>query len=101
MSEGQYLITYLCWACGGSAMACPDCVVSVLIDPETELPPDLARGEDGVTVHVQPTPEALARAVGQPICDDCVILRNIIHKRRSPWLTGAERHRNHLAGAII
>ena len=94
--SSELAMTYVCWACRELSIGCPDCVVSVLVDPETELPPDIAR-VNGKAETVTPTPEAVARALPQPICDDCVMLRNVIHSRATQWRTGADRHRTHLA----
>jgi hypothetical protein len=57
-----------CYVCKRTFSFVPETVTVVTIDPETGLPP-------GMTVlgtFREPTPEALARAVAEPICPDCV-----------------------------
>lgn len=89
-----------CANCGSDFMACPQCVCTVRIDPQTGFPPDVAV-VDGKAVHVaNPDPEAVQRAEKRPVCDDCVRRRNAIREgggedaahMTGPWETAEERH---------
>ena len=64
------VIFFQCRTCGKASVACPNCVVGLPIDPETNLPPDVIRTENGYR-KVEPDPEAVRRAIKQPICDQC------------------------------
>lgn len=77
---GESLALFRCVSCRRPFMACPECVNTVRIDPVTGCPPD-AEIIDGCAVHVEPTPEASARSVKQPVCDDCIRHRNEQFKR--------------------
>jgi len=82
-----------CYCCKRLTDFCPDCVNSVLVDPETNLPPDL--GPD--LQPREPDPAAVDRSIKLPICDTCTIRGN---SRRSPGSrveTEADRHARHLA----
>jgi hypothetical protein len=48
-----------CWSCGERFTFDPDTVVSILVDPDTNLPPDLG--------HTDPQ-----RAIARPLCPSCV-----------------------------
>ncbi|GAA3788038.1 hypothetical protein GCM10022226_03250 [Sphaerisporangium flaviroseum] len=57
-----------CYACKRTFGFIPATATTVMIDPETGLPP-------GMTVlgsFREPTAEATARSVREPICPDCV-----------------------------
>ncbi|MEV4115828.1 hypothetical protein [Nonomuraea sp. NPDC049695] len=57
-----------CYMCKRTFSFDPKEVMTVLIDPETRMPP-------GITVlgSLRPAkPEAVARSVDEPICPDCV-----------------------------
>ncbi|MFC7381828.1 hypothetical protein [Sphaerisporangium rhizosphaerae] len=57
-----------CYACKRTFGFHPARVMTMMIDPDTGLPP-------GMTVlgsFREPTPEATARSVTEPICPDCV-----------------------------
>ena len=68
--EPAELLVFKCWTCRVAATACPGCVVSLLVDPATGLPPDVARSGNGF-VHVDADPAAMARAVREPLCEAC------------------------------
>lgn len=57
-----------CYGHKGRMTFDPATVVVILIDPETNLPPDIGPGGERIT----PTEEARARAVQHPLCDRCV-----------------------------
>jgi len=96
-----------CANCGARFMACPQCVCTVRIDPQTGFPPDV-RVIDGKAVHnPKPDPEAVQRSEKRPVCDDCVRKRNAIRQKggkaaahmEGPWETWEERHdRTHREG---
>jgi hypothetical protein len=65
-------LIFACWTCGKTSMACPNCVVGLPIDPETNLPPDTEWTGDGYR-KITPDPAAVRRAVKQPLCDECAI----------------------------
>jgi len=67
---GETVIFFLCWTCGKSSVACPNCVIGLPIDPETNLPPDLVR-EGNDFRKIEPDPSAVRRAIKHPICDGC------------------------------
>jgi hypothetical protein len=77
---GEYLALLRCVDCRNGFMACPDCVNTIRIDPATGLPPDV-EVIDGKAVHKEPDPEATARSVKQPVCDDCIRERNRTYDR--------------------
>lgn len=56
-----------CWACKTVFAFSPVTVISVPIDPQTGLPPDVAPDGSNIT----PDPAAVARAVRQPLCNNC------------------------------
>jgi hypothetical protein len=62
MTEGHLIAMGPCWSCGTLFTFDPDLVPSLPIDPETSRPPDL--GGDP------------ARAISQPICQDCIAKAN-------------------------
>lgn len=57
-----------CWLCKRVFEFDLDTVPSIIIDPATDLPPDL----DADSTQVVPDPAAVARSVKQPICPRCV-----------------------------
>lgn len=69
-NDGAELLIFHCWACHAPASGCPTCIASLPIDPRTNLPPDVARSREGYE-RIEPDPDALARAVKQPICERC------------------------------
>ncbi len=90
------LLLFTCYACIRPAIACPDCVTTVRVDPHTGLPIDIAI-VDGRPVTVEPTEQVRARSREQPICDGCVRRRNELYPDRGVWMTAGERHhRAHL-----
>ena len=69
-----YMLAYgHCYTCGRGFTFDPDLVPSVPIDPYTNKPLDVDPSPDGLAV-------ARARAVKQPVCDECV--RRINENRR-------------------
>jgi hypothetical protein len=88
----EALLLFDCVACKRPALACPDCVNTVRIDPHTGLPIDVAV-VDGQPVTVEPTEQTRARSRREPICDDCVCRRNARYPDWAPWVTAADRHR--------
>lgn len=56
-----------CCVCGNPFPFDPDRVPSILMDPETNRPPDV--NENGQ--HIQPSPEAVERSVKRPYCPVC------------------------------
>jgi hypothetical protein len=80
-----------CFACRAPFPYDPDRVPSVLVDPETGLPPDL--NPDGTSRG--PDADALRRSVRQPLCPPCCRRANGERRRRGlpssprttpPWL---------------
>lgn len=85
---GHELLIFVCINCKQSSAACPECVNTILIDPETNLPPDAAF-QDNRLINITPDPEAVKRSVKTPVCDNCI-------GKRGDTLTSEERHRrNH------
>lgn len=85
-------LIFTCYVCGFPGMACPDCVITVLVDPATDMPIDVALLNGG-PVTVPPSAEGLARAIKQPVCDSCVQARNVRRPEIPPWPTSKEIHR--------
>ncbi|KIQ62413.1 hypothetical protein TR51_25580 [Kitasatospora griseola] len=69
---------FICYGCKEPFFACPDCVATVQVDPVTNRPPD-ATIIDGRAVHIEPSPEAVARSVREAVCDACVTKRNNVY----------------------
>ncbi|WP_329084552.1 MULTISPECIES: hypothetical protein [unclassified Streptosporangium] len=68
MADEQITTIGRCYVCKRTFGFIPASVTTITIDPETALPP-------GMTVLGglrEPTPEATARSVEEPICPDCV-----------------------------
>ncbi|GAA2374395.1 hypothetical protein GCM10010404_32400 [Nonomuraea africana] len=68
MADEQMTTIGRCYGCKRTFSFIPGSVTTVTIDPETGLPP-------GMTVlgtTREPTPEATARSVKEPICPDCL-----------------------------
>jgi hypothetical protein len=68
MADEQITTIGRCYGCKRTFGFIPASVTTIMIDPETGLPP-------GMTVlgtFREPTPEATARSVKEPICPDCV-----------------------------
>jgi hypothetical protein len=97
-------LIYFCYVCGEPASACPECVNTVRIDPETELPPDVMLDENRNLRNITPDSNALARSVPLPICDNCVVAGNIVRSsagETTKLMTAAQRHRDyHKASAF-
>jgi hypothetical protein len=70
--SGGYIAFGRCWSCGASLTFNPDLVPSVFVDPVTGRPPDL----DVHSRMIEPSDDALARAVRAPLCPDCVEIAN-------------------------
>jgi hypothetical protein len=71
-----------CWSCGEGFSFDPSTVPVILIDPDTNLPPDLG-GTDP------------AHAVRQPLCNHCIELANQrrVAAGQPPFPTSAESSR--------
>ncbi|WP_043624899.1 hypothetical protein [Nonomuraea candida] len=68
MSDGQDLTTGRCYVCKRTFTFDPKQVETVLIDPETRLPPGFS-----VLGTLRPAgPEAVGRSADEPICPECV-----------------------------
>jgi hypothetical protein len=68
MADEQITTIGRCYVCKRTFGFIPASVMTVAIDPESGLPP-------GMTVlgtFREPTPEATARSVAEPICPACV-----------------------------
>jgi hypothetical protein len=76
MTEHRLVALGRCFTCGQPFSFDPDTVPSVLIDPTTNLPPDIG--------HTDP-----ADAVKQPVCPTCVTQVNAV--RRSEGKAAAWR----------
>lgn len=89
------LLIFICCGCKMESVACPECVNTILIDPETGLPPDVVILNGKAVRDLNPDPETVKRSRKQPICDHCITRRNKII-RGNRVLTSKERHeRNH------
>jgi hypothetical protein len=76
--SGYSIVIGGCYSCGRRFGFNPYSVPSLLIDPQTGLPPDV--DEHG---HAQPIEaHALARSVREPICESCVEIANARHAAR-------------------
>lgn len=76
MSSGEMVMLGHCFNCGSQMIACPECVNTVRVDPETNMPPDVVI-VGGEPVHnPSPDPAAVARAEKRLLCDTCVSRRN-------------------------
>jgi hypothetical protein len=94
--SGTAMLTFTCCSCGRLGTACPECANTVAIDPETNLPPDIAV-INGKAVTVQPSEDAVRRSAQQLICDTCVI--RAIAGGKTNWMAAVERHaRFHVLG---
>lgn len=81
-----------CCACRNVFTFCPVCVSSVLIDPETNLPPDVsAQGE-----LITPGPDAMRRSIRQPVCEPCTTLANGRKPASERQETETQRHARHV-----
>ncbi|WP_405183579.1 hypothetical protein OG225_41830 (plasmid) [Nocardia sp. NBC_01377] len=89
----ELMLSARCCQCGGQIVACPDCVMGLPIDPVTGLPPDVEATSSGGYARKKPDPEALARAVAQPLCDGCAAMGGATD-------TAAQRHRRHIASGM-
>lgn len=79
MAEPEVIALGQCCVHGGLFEFDPDRVPSVLVDPETGLPPDV--NEAGQ--YREPTAEALARSRREPYCPACARGLNAEAARRS------------------
>ncbi|MDH6108870.1 hypothetical protein P3T36_003001 [Kitasatospora sp. MAP12-15] len=82
-----------CVQCKSSFWACPECVNTIRIDPETNLPPDVVVVNGEAVYTPDFTPEAMARSVKQPACDNCIQERNDSGTWPERVPTSVERHR--------
>lgn len=81
-----------CFTCKKTRAFDLECANTAKIDPVTGNPPDVSVNEEGAISIVTPTPEALARAVSEPICDACI--PSIADRRGEIIPTMEERHRS-------
>jgi hypothetical protein len=79
---GVFIATGTCFIHKGIFEFNPDTVVMVSVDPATGRPPDV--GADGQPCV--PDPEATARAVQEPMCDQCIRELNTTRAARFPGL---------------
>ncbi|MBB1251854.1 hypothetical protein [Streptomyces alkaliterrae] len=73
---GDYLALMACVNCKRGFTACPECVNTIRIDPETGYPPDAVLVDGKARHNPNPDPEAVKRSAPQPVCDTCVMQRN-------------------------
>lgn len=64
---GYTIVLGPCYACQQIFEFNPYTVISVPVDPQTSLPPDVAPGGGRIT----PDPAAVARSVNQQLCNGC------------------------------
>ena len=68
------LAVFTCYLCAQRAVACPNCVTAIMIDPVTDLPLDIVSDGQGGFVRIEIaaiSAAARARAVQRCVCDDC------------------------------
>lgn len=94
------LLLSACGVCGQVASGCPHCINTILIDPETAMPPDVRFDEESsMYVPCEPTEEAVARSIRRPVCDACI--RATMKKAPSKGLMTAEqRHYTNCRGTL-
>lgn len=80
------MLLFVCVNCKRQSSACPQCVNTIRIDPETNLPPDVVRLTPWKFGYQTPDPAAVKRSTKEPVCDDCISTRDDV-------LTSVERHR--------
>ena len=68
MADEQITTIGTCYVCKRTFAFVPASVMRVTIDPETGLPP----GMTVLATFREPTPEATARSVEEPVCPGCV-----------------------------
>jgi len=81
-----------CYGCGCPFTFCPDCVVTIAVDPMANRAPDV----DAEGRTQPPDPAAVARSVQRPVCPECVERAN---ERRAPGETiepESDRHARHV-----
>jgi RNA polymerase sigma-70 factor, ECF subfamily len=93
----ETLLLYFCVACGRLALACPDCVTTVRIDPHTGLPIDIAV-VDGRPVTIEPSEQSRERSRPEPLCDGCVRRRNQLYPHRRALNSAQHGDRDAFAG---
>lgn len=84
------VIIFTCFTCNTPSQACPECVNTIRIDPETKLPPDV-QIVDGRYAPIIPLRSAMERSEKQPLCDECVNVAR--HSGKTELVTSEERHR--------
>lgn len=83
MTEPEFMLAFgECWSCKRGFYFNPARVPSIPIDPQTKKPPD-----------IDPEPGGYERARREPICADCMTIRNARRRERGlpeiPILPGA------------
>ncbi|GII55509.1 hypothetical protein Pth03_38980 [Planotetraspora thailandica] len=68
MADEQITTIGRCYVCKRTFSFTPASVMTVMMDPETNLPPGMTLSGN----FREPTPEATARSVKEYICSDCV-----------------------------
>jgi len=72
--DGRQVLLADCWACGAAFEGHPETTAVILIDPATNLPPDVEIGEDRrlrLLTDRAVSAEDRERCVQMPICPDC------------------------------
>jgi hypothetical protein len=87
---GIEMLVFVCAVCGHTDAQCPECVNTIGIDPETNLPPDVEY-VGGKATPKTPSEAAKARSSQQPFCDVCTTAA--INRGAKHLMTAAERHR--------
>jgi hypothetical protein len=90
--EENISIIGVCFSCREPFMACPHCVNTLLIDPETNLPPDIVVVNNTYVHRINPDAEAVRRSVKELVCDECIEKRNDVYPEDEAIETSAERH---------
>lgn len=80
MADEQLTTIGRCHVCKRAFAFVPDAVTTVMIDPETGLPP----GFTVLGTFREPTPEAVARSVREPVCPACVDRAERFRKLAAP-----------------
>lgn len=86
----------VCFSCGCGVQGCPDCQLSVKIDPVSGLPPDVRLDDTGKAVPKPVDPAALERATQALVCDTCIERVNARHPAANQIQTSQARHAVHL-----
>lgn len=71
-----------CYVHGGIFEFDPDRVLSVMVDPVTNRPPDVDAEGNTIELSMEDFRAAVDRAVKKPVCPDCVEKLNATRARR-------------------